>query len=214
MSEIPELFRKTVPVTLEAGIALIIGFVVVASFTFGDIAIHDSYVLPAIETCFPENQEDFCKNIRNRLDLPADAQIEIGNAYWEELSRQAVFIGVILFSIRILFGVYLNITSIRSFRFTTLLIAIFWGLVGSGLFVFGFLDTFYYWFQFESPPATLDWLNGAGIFTETKSYTGDPNVVEIEDLYFTNILGIGVLGAFLFFTMYVFSKAGYKRGIP
>ena len=210
----PEIIKKSVPVLVEGVFIIIIGFVIVANTTTTDIIFHDFYVLPAIETCFPENQEEFCQNIRQRMGLPFNAQLEIGNIYFQEIARQAIFIGVILFLIRLAIGYFLQIQGVRKVRVTTFLMAIFWGLVGSSLFIFGFLDTLYYIFQDKDIPNELAHLNNAGIFVETRSFTGDPNIVEIEDLLLTNSLGLVIIVSILIVMMVVFANNHLaKRGI-
>lgn len=210
----PEVIKKSVPVLVEGVFIIIIGLVLVANTTTTDIIFHDFYVLPAIETCFPENQEQFCQNIRQRMGLPSNAQLEIGNVYFEEIARQAVFIGVILFLIRLAIGYFLQIQGVRKVRLTTFLMAFFWGLVGSTLFIFGFVDTLYYVFQDKDLPNELPHLNNAGIFVETRSFTGDPNIVEIEDLLLTNALGLIIIISFLIVMMFVFANNHLaKRGI-
>jgi len=212
--QLPDTINKSKPIIIEGLFIIIIGLVIVANTTISDIKFHDNYVLPAIETCFPENREAFCTNIRDRMGIPEDAQIEIGNAYWNELLRQAIFIGVILFLIRIGIGFFLQIQGIRKVRLTTVLMAIFWGLAGVVFFTFGFVDYFYFVFQGQDMPNQLDWLQNAGLFTETRSFTGDPNIVEKEDLYLTNALGVLVILTFLLILMIVFSQNGLKhRGI-
>ena len=210
----PEIIKKSVPVLVEGVFILIIAFVIVANTTTTDIIIHDNYILPIISTCFPENQENFCVEIRQRMGLPSDAHMEIGDIYWKELARQALFIGVILFLIRIAIGYFLQIQGVRKVRLTTYLMAIFWGLVGTTLFLFGFLDTLYYVFQGEDVPNELAWLNNAGVFQETRSFTGDPSIVEKEDLFLTNILGIIIIISFLIIMMVIFANNHLaKRGI-
>lgn len=210
----PEVIKKSVPVLVEGVFIIVIGLVLVANITITDIIFHDFYVLPAIETCFPENQEDFCQNIRQRMGLPSNAQLEIGSIYFNEIARQAVFIGVILFLIRLAIGYFLQIQGVRKVRVTTFLMAIFWGLVGSTLFIFGFVDTLYYVFQDKDMPNELPHLNQSGIFVETRSFTGDPNIVEIEDLLLTNSLGIVIIISFLIIMMFVFANNHLaKRGI-
>lgn len=210
----PDLVRKSVPVQIEGAIVLIIAFIIVANTATTDIIFFDNYVLPAIEVCFPENQEEFCQNIRQRMGLPSNAQLEIGDIYWNELLRQAIFIGFILFGIRIAIGYFLMIQGIRKIRASTILIAVFWGLAGAGLFLFGFVDTLYFVLQGDDVPEELAWLNNAGLFQETRSFTGDPNIVEKEDLFLTNILGIFIIVSFLLIVMYVYANQKQKnRGI-
>ena len=210
----PELIRKSIPIQVEGAFALIIGFIIVANTSTTDIIFHDSYVLPAIATCIPSNQDPTCMSIREGLGLPASAQMEIGNIYWQELARQAIFIGFIMFTIRIGIGYFLMIQGIRKIRLTTVLMAVFWGLTGTGLFLFGFVDTLYYVLQGKDAPAQLSWLNNAGLFTETRSFTGDTNTVEKEDLYLTNTLGILIIVSFLIVIMISYANSGMaKRGI-
>jgi len=208
---VPETVRKSYPILIEGMFIVIIGLVVVANTTITDIKFHDNYVLPAIETCFPENQEAFCTNIRTRMGIPMDAQNAIGTAYWKELARQALFIGFILFSIRLGIGFFLQVQGIRRVRATTFLMAFFWGLAGSVFFLFGFVDTMYFLAQGMDAPEQLAWLNNAGIFSETKTFTGDPTIVEKEDLYLTNILGIVIIVVFLLVLMCVFSRNGLRN---
>jgi len=210
----PELIKKSSPILIEGVFILLIGFIIVANTTTTDIVLHDNYVLPIISHCFPENQDDFCKNIRLQMGLPSDAQLDLGNIYWDELARQALFIGVILFLIRIAIGFFLQIQGVRRVRFTTILMALFWGLVGSTLFLFGFLDTLYFVFQGEDMPSELRWLDNAGIFVETRMFTGSIDHVEAEDLILTNILGLAIILSFLFVIMLVFaSMPQSRRGI-
>ena len=210
----PEIIKKSVPVLVEGVFIIVIGLVLVANTTTTDIIFHDNYVLPAIETCFPENQEAFCQNIRQRMGLPFNAQLEIGNIYFAEIARQAVFIGVILFLIRLAIGYFLQIQGVRKVRVTTFLMAIFWGLVGSTLFIFGFVDTLYYVFQDKDAPNELPHLNNVGIFQETRSFTGNPNIVEREDLFLTNALGLVIIISFLIVMMAIFANNHLaKRGI-
>ncbi len=212
--QLPDTVTKSTPVLFEGIFIIVIGLIIVGNTTITDIIFHDNYVLPAIETCFPENQETFCQNIRARLGVPMDAQLEIGNVYWNELARQALFIGIILFSIRLGIGFFLQVQGIRKVRATTYLMALFWGLAGVVFFSFGFVDTLYFLAQGMDAPDELAWLNNAGLFVETRSFTGDPNIVEIEDLYLTNVLGVVIVVALLFVIAYVFSHNGLKnRGI-
>lgn len=210
----PDLVRNSIPVQIEGAFILIIAFIIVANTATTDIIFFDNYVLPAIEVCFPENQEEFCQNIRQRMGLPSNAQLEIGDIYWNELLRQAIFIGFILFAIRLVIGYFLMIQGIRKIRASTIFISVFWGLAGAGLFLFGFVDTLYFVLQGDDVPEELAWLNNAGLFQETRSFTGDPNIVEKEDLFLTNILGIFILVLFLLIVMYVYANQKQKnRGI-
>ena len=131
-------------------------------------------------------------------------QSGIGNKYWDRLLGQALEIFVILFAVRIVFAYMLQIGARKRIRITSILIAIVWGASASTLFMFGILDTFYYVFQDDDIPDQLAWLNNAGVFTETKSFTGDPNIVDKADLFITNLIGIGILISLVFLTAFVF----------
>ncbi len=200
--------QRSSPVYIEGAVVILISLLIVANVTLTDITFHDFYVLPAIETCFPENQDPFCQNLRERHGLPTNAQLEIGDIYWNELARQGLFIGFILFTFRIFIGFMLQFNRIRKVRTSTVLMAIFWGLTGSAVFLFGFVDTMYYFLQGNDTPNELAWLNNAGIFTESKAWFGDPNIVEREDLFATNIVGLVIIGVFLLIIMNVFGNSG------
>ena len=98
----------------------------------------------------------------------------------------------------------LQIGARKRIRITSILIALVWGASASTLFLFGILDTFYYVFQEDSIPDQLAWLNNVGVFTETKSFTGDPLIVDKADLFITNLIGIGILISLVFLTAVVF----------
>jgi len=214
MSLDTSLVSKSTPVQVEIVFALLIGFLIVANTTITDIHFFDDYVLPDLAECFPTNQSEHCQDVRERHGLAIDAQNEIGNKYWNELVRQGLTIGVILFVIRLGFGWLLDRQGIRKIQASTVLMALFYGAVGSGIFFFAYVDTFYYLFQDEPIPPFLDHLNNVGIFTETRSFTGDPNRVEFEDLLLTNALGLIALGMFGLIIMYVYANSGKKhRGI-
>ncbi len=207
----PDIIKKSQPILIEGVFIFLIGFIIVANTTTTDIVLHDNYVLPIISHCFPENQDDFCTQLRIDMGVGKNAQLDLGNIYWQELARQAVFIGVILFLIRIAIGFFLQIQGVRRVRFTTILMALFWGVVGSTLFLFGFLDTLYFVLQGEDMPSELRWLDNAGIFTETRMFTGTVDHVERDDLILTNILGLVVIFSFLFVIMLVYSNMPQSR---
>lgn len=197
------------PIIIEGVIILIIGFIVVGSHTQTDITFHDKYVKPQVSECYPENQSKYCSDLRALHGLDKTAQLEIGNAYWNELARQAVMSGVILFAVRM--GLAFMIRKIRKIRATTVFVALMWGVVASSLFLFGFLDTFYYWMQGDNPPQTLDWLNGAGIFESSRSWTGTAENVEITDLYLTNVLGLVIIGSMWIVAMIMYADTGLSN---
>ena len=205
-----QFFHRSSGVLTEAVVVFAISFLVIGNITYTDIVFHDFYVLPAIETCYPSNQSEFCTNIRDRHGIASDAQVEIGDIYWNELLRQAVMNGVILFAIRIGFAWMAKRTTGRRIRSVTILVAIIWGLTATGLFMFGFLDFLYYEMRGMDVPEELPWLNNTGLFAYTQSYFGDPNTVDIQDLYATMLIGIGVFGLVWLFAMYAYVQSGLK----
>ncbi len=206
MSQDTALIFKSKSVFLE-GLAIIgLGFFIVSFLTVLDIRMHDFYVLPIIEECYPENQSEFCTGIRIKHGLTMNAQVAVGDIYWDQLLSNALFVGITLFLVRMLFAFMLRHLYNRKIRGSTIFMAMTWGLVGSGLFLFGILDTFYYLFQGEDVPVELAWLNMAGVFNETKQWTGDPTVVEFSDLILTNVVGIAIIGFFLFITMVLYGN--------
>ena len=207
-----QFLTRSSGVLTEAVVVFAISFLVIGNITYTDIVFHDFYVLPAIETCYPENQSEFCTNIRDRHGIASDAQIEIGNIYWNELLRQAIMNGVILFAIRIGFAWMAKRTANRKIRPVTILVALIWGLTASGLFLFGFLDFLYYELRAMDVPEQLPWLNNTGLFSYTQSYFGDPNTVDIQDLIATMLIGVGVFGAVWLFAMYAYVQSGLKQG--
>ena len=199
-----DYLQKTKPVFSEGILAILIGFIAVFSITATDISFHGDYVLIIEEFCHPEQQGDFCTEFREKHGLDMTDQSGIGNKYWDRLLGQALEIFVILFAVRIVFAYMLQIGARKRIRITSILIAIVWGASASTLFMFGILDTFYYVFQDDDIPDQLAWLNNAGVFTETKSFTGDPTIVDKADLYITNLIGIGILVSLVFLTAIVF----------
>mgnify|MGYP006971711484 FL=1 len=199
-----DYLQKTKPVFSEGIFAILIGFIAVFSITATDISFHSDYVLIIESWCYPENQDEFCTNFREKHGLGMTDQSEIGDKYYERLLAQALEIFVILFAVRLVFAYMLQIGARKRIRITSLLIAIVWGASASTLFLFGILDTFYYVFQEDAIPDQLAWLNEVGVFTETKSFTGDPLIVDKADLFITNLIGIGILISLVFLTAIVF----------
>lgn len=200
------LVYRSRTVLVEITAILFLGLFIVGFLTVLDIRMHDYYVKPIISECNPENQSEFCVNLRIKHDVAMNAQISLGKIYWEQLARNALFVGVTLSFVRLLFAVLLRYYIHKKIRPETILMIFMYGLIGSGLFLFGFLDTLYYWFQGENVPATLDWLNNAGIFNESKKWSGTPDNVELQDLYMTNVVGAVVIGFFAFITMMFYDE--------
>lgn len=162
---------------------------------FTDIRIFDSYVGLSIEVCFPANQENFCMLIREALDLPPDAQIEIGNVYWELLAVQMIVIPLGFGAFRLLTIVVRKrkLTGLRIF------VVLLWVLVPASLLMFGIIDVFYYVGRGLEIPDQLAWLNNVGFFQFTAQLGNDPVNVERSDLLFTFALGV-IFIILLFFT--------------
>lgn len=205
------LIFKSKPVLYEGALALFLGIMIVSGFTIFDIRFHDFYVLPAVSTCDPNNTEPFCVNIRAKHNLPSNAQVAIGDIYWDMLAFVALFIGVVLFTFRIILGRIMQQFHIQKIFLSTVMMAFFYALVGSGLFLFGVLDTLYFVFQGQPIPEELPWLSGAGIFDSTKAFFGNPDIVETEDLLATNFIGITLIITFWFITMVVFAENRRKK---
>jgi len=199
-----DYYQKSKPVFSEGFFAILIGFLAVFSITATDISFHSDYVLIIESWCHPDNQDGFCTDFREKHGLDMTEQSGIGDKYWDRLLGQALEIFVILFAVRMVFAYMLQIGARKRIRITSILIALVWGASASTLFMFGILDTFYYVFQEDEIPDQLAWLNNAGVFTETKSFTGDPEIVDKADLFITNIIGIGILISLVFLTAIVF----------
>ncbi len=189
-----DYYQKSKPVFSEGFFAILIGFLAVFSITATDITFHSDYVLIIESWCHESNQDGFCTDFREKHGLDMTDQSGIGDKYWDRLLGQALEIFVILFAVRMVFAYLLQISARKRIRITSILIALVWGASASTLFLFGILDTFYYVFQEDSIPDQL----------ETKSFTGDPLIVDKADLFITNIIGIGILISLVFLTAVVF----------
>lgn len=190
-----------------------IGFLIVANMTLTvDIPMHDNYVVEIVAECHVNNVSTFCEGLREKFNCPRNDQLCLGKAYWDTLAQQAVFIGIIMFSIRMSFAYMLQRYLFRPIRVTSVLIATIWGLIVVIIFMFGFLDLMYYAFQPDrEKPQTLDWLDGAGVFTVTREWTGTLEHVELSDLYLTTLAGLANIGFFIFVTMYIYAEQHFKR---
>ncbi len=202
-----EVLQDSRPMLAELVGLFVISVLVTGLLVFTDIQIFDSYVGLSIEVCFPDNQENFCKIIRERLNLTSDAQIEIGNVYWELLMIQAIILPLGFAFFRFL-TIY-----IRGRRFTALRIytIVLWGLVPLIFFSFGTIDFFYYVGRGIDIPDQLIWLNNVGVFEHTKSLGADPFTVEKNDLIITFALGVFFIGV-LFFIAIKLYEASRLRG--
>jgi len=194
------------PIIAELVGLFFIAILVTGLIVFTDIRIFDSYVGLGIEVCNPTNFERFCVEIRERLDLAPDAQIEIGNVYWELLMIQAIVIPLGFAGFR-----FLTI-AIRRRRFTALRIftVILWGLIPLIFFWFGTIDVFYYVARGIDIPDQLEWLNMVGIFEHTKQFGNDPLNVERSDLLITFALGVILIGMLFYVAVIMYNQSGLR----
>lgn len=213
MNQILKLYSRTKPVFYEGLIVYFLGLIVIFNITATDISFHGNYVGFLIAKCYPSNHDKLCDDFRDYLHVPRDAQMELGNPYWNELARQALFIGITMFLLRLGISFLLSISHMQKMRLSSWLMAVLYGAVGYGLFVFGILDTLYCLIVYHSLPTDLAWLNHAGVFEFSKAWHGDVNVVDSVDLILTNIVGIVMISGILLFTMIAFEDAKVKKGI-
>lgn len=181
-----EVLQESTPLVAELVGLFFITILLTGLIVFTDIRIFDSYVGLAIEVCHPTNQENFCVMIRERLELAPDAQIEIGNVYWELLGVQMIVIPLAFGGFRLLVIVIRKrkLTGLRIF------VVLLWFLVPTILLMFGIIDTFYYLGRGLEIPDQLEWLNNVGVFQYTAQLGNDPVNVERSDLLFTFALGV------------------------
>lgn len=191
---------------------LFVGGVSLLVLTYSDIINHDFYVLPIIGECFPENQSNFCLEIRELHGLPSNAQITLGSAYWDLLQTQAITIGVLLFVLRVGFG-YLATKKVDGLL---ILKGVVWGGTFSILFLFGWLDFGYYIMQQEAIPEQLPWLDQSGVFVWLKAFGVDPLVVDRGDLYLGMLIGVVIILTVWILLIYKWNqvrKVGRKVGV-
>lgn len=205
--------QQTRPVYLEGFIVLFLGIIIIWNITATDISFHGNYVGFLIKSCYPQNHDELCNDFREHLKVPSDAQMQLGDAYWNELARQALFIGFTMFALRISLAFLLHFAHVQKMRYSSWSMAILYGIVGYCLFMFGVLDTLYFVLQFQVVPDQLDWLNNIGVFKLTQSFSGSSVDVESLDLYLTNLIGVIIIGITLFVTMVFFRESNAKRAI-
>lgn len=200
------ILDETTPLVAELVGLFFISILVTGLIVYSDIKIFDEHIGVEIETCFPTNQETFCQNIRERLGLPFDAQIEIGNSYWEILAIQSIVIPLGFASFR-----FITI-AVRKRKFNSLRIFVvaLWFLVPFSLFMFGVIDLFFYVARGMDIPEKLDWLNGVGVFQYSKVLGQDPINVESGDLIFTFTLGILFIIGLFFISMKMYQSSKLK----
>jgi len=124
--------------------------------------------------------------IRGIVDVPDDAQLEIGNAYWAVLLIQAITLSFVMFLLRIF------ITRLARQRLTPLsfFVAGLWGFTTFAFYYFGWLDWGYYALRGMTIPDTLPWLDGVGAYVLVQGL-GVTSSVDKTDLFL--LMGIGVI---------------------
>ncbi len=190
-----QTIQESTPLVAELAGLFFITILFTGLIVWTDIQIFDSYVGLSIEVCHPANEENFCKIIRERLGLAPDAQIEIGNAYWQLLSVQMIVIPLGFGAFRLLTILVRKrkLTGLRIF------VVLLWILIPASLLMFGIIDVFYYLGRGLEIPDQLAWLNNVGVFQYTAQLGNDPVNVERSDLLFTFALGV-IFIILLFFT--------------
>ncbi len=89
-----ELVSETTPLLVELVGLFFIAILVTGLIVYTDIRFHDDYVLDLISRCHADNQEDVCVEKRQDFGLAEDAQLELGNPYWEVLMVQYIVIPI------------------------------------------------------------------------------------------------------------------------
>lgn len=207
------LVQQTKPVLYEGLIVILLGLIIIYNLTETDISFHGNYVGFLIAKCYPANHEKLCDDLRVHLGIPSDSQMQIGDAYWYELARQAAFVGITMFLIRISFSYILHKAHVQKIRMSSFLMALLYGTVGYILFISGTLDSLYFVIQGQPIPDSLPWLNGSGIFIFSKAWTGDPINVDSTDLFLTNFVAVLIIGTVLVLTMISFKESKLKNAI-
>jgi len=179
-----DLLASPQPSTSEFLIAICISFIAIIAFTYVDINIFNTYVLPDIEGNFD-----------------AEDQLAIGNTYWETLNGIIGFVGGTVFVIRLALG------KLAGAKTTGMLflVSFVWALGIVILFYFGTLDTLYYVIDGREIPDTLPHLNGIGLF---QFFEGD---VTGENLIMLNLAGITVLVLFWYALIHHHKKGTLKK---
>lgn len=211
MSE--SFIQETRPVFFEGLIVILLGIIIIWNLTATDINFHGNYVGFIIKYCHEQNVEKMCVEFREHLKIAPNTQMELGNAYWQDLARQGITIGFTMGAIRFAFSWLLHIAHVQKIRPSSYMMAFLYAFIGYGLFLFGVLDTLYYVFQAQALPTDLEWLNHAGVFEWSKTWTGTKDNVEVADLLLTNASCFLIIGVALLLTMTLFKESGVKRAI-
>ena len=201
-----QVISETSPLLAELVGLFFISILINGLIVYTDTKIFDDYIGLSIKVCYPENQEQLCKELRERQGLPTNSHVEIGNSYWGLLALQSIIIPLSFSGFRALtiWIRHRKITGLRVF------IILLWGLVPFLLFYFGSIDVFYYVGRGMEIPDQLDWLNNVGIFKETKAFGADPLIVERSDLLFTFGLGVIFIAVLFFFAVKMYERSGLR----
>ncbi len=190
-TKITNYLSRQIPTFPELILVLFFAVFITGLLTYTDIEIFDKYTLRIIRECHPENQSVFCSDQRSFLELPSDAQIEIGNAYWAVQQNQTLALIGFFIGLKIIF-VWLG-KGRQFISGTVILTALLYGATVGVFFASGWLDYGYYTLRGTDVPEELPWLNSAGLFNYTKLLGSDPNNVESSDLFFTMFVGASLI---------------------
>lgn len=191
------------PIVAELVGLFFISILLTGLIVYTDIKFFDDYVLDDITRCYPENQEQACVEQRKKFGLADDAQIEIGNPYWEVLMIQYIVIPISFAGFRLL-TILIRKRKLTAMR---IFIVILWGIIPLILVSAGIIDVFYYVGRGENIPEQLEWLNNVGIFQHTKSFGDDPLNVERGDLLITFALGVMFIGALFYIAVILYHQS-------
>ena len=198
--------QETPPIVVELVGLFFITVLVAGLIVYTDIRFFDDYVLDDISRCHPENFEDACVEQRQKFGLAEDAQIEIGNPYWELLMIQFVVLPIGFAGFRLL-TILVRKRKLTALR---LFVVFLWGALPLILFLFGVIDVFYYVGRGIEIPETLEWLNMVGVFEHTKAFGNDPFTVEKNDLLLTFGLGVGLIVLLFFIATRMYQDSRLK----
>ncbi len=196
------------PLVIQLAGLFFLSAVVVGLIVWTDIRFHDDYVGTIIEVCHPQNQENLCMEFRSRLFLPDDAQIDIGNSYWEVLKIQAVVIAIAFGGFKLV-NTLARRLEFKPIRIFTILLYAFVPFI---FFAFGTVDVFYYWARGMDIPDQLEWLDNVGILEFTKVF-GETMHVDRSDLLFTFLLGVGLIILLFFVAMKMYQKERLRGAV-
>lgn len=181
-----DLLKKAQPSHEEAIFAFVISAIVLVMFVHLDSNIHDFYNREIQGHCHPENQDDFCKKIRNKMGLPPNAQLEIGDIYAATMLDGIYYTALIVGVIRLFMGLLAK----DKHYLWLLAISVLWGFTAISLFSFGWSDWGYYFFRGMPTPEQLAWLDDVGFFQYVKVFGPDPLHVDKADLALSMVIGI------------------------